>query len=246
MHDEDFFNVIQSYDILLFTETWCSESSKIDIDGYSKFVCNRPKYNRRSKRDSGGIVVYFKSWLEGKIDLIKCDNRGILWFKLSKNDFGFNDDVYFCVCYIPPENSMVYKNVHSNLYECDFFEILNEDLLLYSDKGVVFLTGDTNSRVGEKHDFIENYNLNRYVVMPDNDSNIDNLPIRQSNDKIVNTFGTKLLSLCKENDLHIVNGRLENGDFTCYSMNRLSTGASVVDYLITNIKNFDMRLFQCS
>lgn len=226
--------------MLLFTETWCSQSSNIDIDGYDKFVCNRPKYNRRSKRDSGGIVVYFKSWLFGKIELIKSDNRGIVWFKLDKKELGFNDDIYFCVCYIPPENSMVYKNVHSNLYECDFFEILNDDILIYSDKGTVFLTGDTNSRVGEKHDFIDDMNLNRYVYMPENYSNNDILPTRCSNDKIVNTFGTKLLTLCKENDLHIVNGRLENGDFTCFTVNRISTGASVVDYLITNVKNFDL------
>lgn len=42
--------------------------------------------NRRSKRDSGGIIVYFKSWLFGKIELIKSDNKGIVWFKPPKRE----------------------------------------------------------------------------------------------------------------------------------------------------------------
>ena len=57
---------------------------------------------------------------------------------------------------------------------------------------------------------------------------------RSSRDSHVNQFGNKLLSLCKENSLLIVNGRLEPGHFTCFNCTRGSSGASVVDYVIVN------------
>ena len=43
-----------------------------------------------------------------------------------------------------------------------------------------------------------------------------------------------MISLCKENDLTILNGRLEPGRFTFMSQ----TGSSVVDYLITQTSNY--------
>ena len=69
---------------------------------------------------------------------------------------------------------------------------------------------------------------------PDSDEQFTSIPIRQSFDSIVNAFGHKLISLCKENDLKILNGHLEPGRFTCMS----HTGSSVVDYFITQTNNY--------
>jgi len=54
-----------------------------------------------------------------------------------------------------------------------------------------------------------------------------------------NVFGNKLLSLCKENGIFIVNGGLEPGHFTCYNFRNTFT-ASVVYYVILN-----NNLFKC-
>ena len=58
---------------------------------------------------------------------------------------------------------------------------------------------------------------------------------RISKDTTVNSFGNRLLHICKETELRIVNGRLHNdeciGNYTRYYNNK---GSSVVDYLLTN------------
>ena len=72
----------------------------------------------------------------------------------------------------------------------------------------------------------------------DSDSITSNLPLRKSADTHSNSFGNKLLSLCKECNTCIVNGRIEPGNFTCYKITRNSFGASVVDYVISNYNLF--------
>lgn len=147
-------------------------------------------------------------------------------------------DLYFCTCYIPPEDSPVYRNVQSNLFEFDFFKTLSDDILMYSNMGNVYLTGDFNSRTGQLPDFVENLNLDRFISLPDNyTSNISN---RLSQDKTVNAFGHKLISLLKMHSLLFVNGRLEHGKYTYHCVNRNGVGGSVVDYLITNQNNFEV------
>ena len=64
--------------------------------------------------------------------LVKCDSKGCLWFKLHIECFNVEHDCYFCVCYIPPDNSPVYKNVNSEHFEYDLFQILNDEIVTYS------------------------------------------------------------------------------------------------------------------
>lgn len=102
--------------------------------------------------------------------------------------------------------------------------------------GEIYLAGDFNSRTGELLDYVKNINLNRFV--PIEDYFVKPELTRKSNDKCVNAFGHKLISLLKENSLSFVNGRLEEGKLTCYSVKRDRHGASVVDYVITHNRNF--------
>lgn len=105
----------------------------------------------------------------------------------------------------------------------------------FTDLGDVYLLGDFNSRTGEFPDFVQNQGLQNFVDLPEN---IDSFIVRKSNDKTVNSFGYKLLTLLKMHGLSIVNGRLEPGKFTYFSCIRNRPGSSVVDYLITNQENF--------
>ena len=57
---------------------------------------------------------------------------------------------------------------------------------------------------------------------------------RQSCDLVVNAFGHKLISLCKEHDLKILNGHLKPGRFIFMSHG----GSSVVDYFISQRSNY--------
>lgn len=69
---------------------------------------------------------------------------------------------------------------------------------------------------------------------------VDNLPIRSSYDSHCNAFGNRLLTLCKENGVFIVNGRKEQGKFTCFNNTSSKIAASVVDYVIVNFNIFEL------
>ena len=105
---------------------------------------------------------------------------------------------------------------------------------MYSQLGDVILTGDFNSRIGHRSDLVDNLNLDTNVDMPEPDLSTDILQKRLSADMKTNSFGHKLLTICKENSVFIANGRLEPGLNTCYNLCRNTVGASTVDYVIVN------------
>jgi hypothetical protein len=53
-----------------------------------------------------------------------------------------------CAVYIPTE-----KNVFYRKYECDIFDVLQEEIELYSVDGNVAVICDLNGRVGKEPDF---------------------------------------------------------------------------------------------
>ena len=73
-----------------------------------------------------------------------------LWVKLCKSFFGFQDDVFVCFCYIPPKDSVYFKNVDIN-----FFDMLERDIRHYSDSGKIIVVGDMNARTGLSNDHFE-------------------------------------------------------------------------------------------
>ena len=72
---------MSDFDILLFTESWSSKILNVSIDGYESLNCPRPKFDRKEKRDSGGVIVYYKTYLKKYFEL---DTKGIIWFKIKK------------------------------------------------------------------------------------------------------------------------------------------------------------------
>ena len=230
--DVDFISILHNHSVIFLCETWHNKSSIIDVNGFTTYHCPRPKYNRRAKRNSGGLVVYCKSAMADGISTVKRNENGIMWIKFDKVFFNLENDIYVCHCYIPPENSRLYLTV-DNLRNLDFFDCISEDVRYFSGIGDVYMCGDLNSRCGRLSDRVDQLGLDRYVNLPDEDEHSYTVGPRASSDERVNIFGRKLISLCKEHDMVIMNGRLEQGRFTCFTQ----SGASVVDYFIAQTKN---------
>ena len=107
-------------------------------------------------------------------------------------------------------------------------------------KGSIVLIGDTNSRIGTFNDFILNDD-DKHSPVPDayvSDEN-ENLLNRHNEDiSSVNTYGRRLLDLCKDHEMRILNGRTIgdlSGKLTCYKWN----GSSTVDYGIVQRNIFN-------
>ncbi|VDI45368.1 Hypothetical predicted protein [Mytilus galloprovincialis] len=109
----------------------------------------------------------------------------------------------FVLIYIPPD-----KNVYYRKYDIDVFDVFE----IYSKLGNIAVIGDLNGRVGNEPDYILQDGLNKELLdKVDNliDYNAD-VPLvdRLTEDlKTPNSFGKRILDLCKSAGLRICNGR---------------------------------------
>ena len=187
--DELFVQNIKS-DINVLLETWKGENAHCQLDGFITVSKSRKKH-KKSRRHSGGIILYIKKNIFQGITYIPkatlSPNR--LWLKLDKNFFGMEKDLYLCAIYIPPYNS-----VHLD----DDFVNLENEIANYSNKGFIALIGDFNSRVGAEADFIYDESSDTKIlqdILPPNYEE-DVAVHRMSQDKVVNSQGKNLLNLC--------------------------------------------------
>ena len=131
--------------------------------------------------------------------------------------------IRICVMYNPPENSK-YCNK-------DIYEEVSLNLFKYSNSdSPIILIGDLNSRTGDLLDFLESDK--------NEDLNIQGrriIPIKRRNyDQQTNKMGKKLVELCKDHDLQILNGRAVGdplGTFTFYDSGH---GASTIDMAVVS------------
>ena len=156
--------------------------------------------------------------------------------------FNFNEDIYICHTYIPPSSSklLTYRDF-------DFYEEIEKGIEHFKNMGKTFIVGDLNSRTGQLSDILE---FDKYLDIEEDfdDENIEYnkllsptqkvCPVRKNEDKVIDSYGRKLINLCKTTDHAIANGRLcsdQNGNFTFCSIR----GLSVTDYLLTHKFNLD-------
>ena len=64
---------------MLLCETWTDENSILDLNGYERHTLNRTMKKKKTRRNSGGLSIYFKSCLSDGITIIKEDSDDIIW-----------------------------------------------------------------------------------------------------------------------------------------------------------------------
>ena len=150
---------------------------------------------------------------------------------MDKKYNGLNFDLYIAVAYIPPTNSSLYRSK----CQIDPFVELKESVNAFSALGQVVIMGDLNSRTASLKDYVIDDSA-KYLPI-DGMEDIYNIDVQQPNrnneDSVVNQFGKKLIRLCQESRLRILNGRTLGdlqGNVTCYKYN----GKSLVDYVIVS------------
>ena len=144
-----------------------------------------------------------------------------------------------CLIYAPPENSnysdiSIFDDIEDNFIDLKF---KNEDF-------DICIAGDLNARTAILNDYLEvSDHENEYLC---NEMSLNSCDIQQSrnnDDKVVNNYGNRLLTLFKTLEIFIVNGRLSEdanrGKLTCNNV-------SLVDYFIcspsifTTVSNFEV------
>ena len=105
---------------MFFNETWISktENFNLDINSYFSEHISRNKSTHTYKgRYSGGISFYCNSEYKKYVQVIEKQQCGILWVKISNELFNFDEDIYVCHLYIPPNNSKIFTTSEIDLFE---------------------------------------------------------------------------------------------------------------------------------
>lgn len=232
--DEDFIDFITNYDLIFLNETWISkhETLNFDIPGFCcELIAGNKARNTTKGRYSGGIAFYYRSELKQYVNVLHKNQAGILWIKVSSELFPFDQDVYICHIYVPPNDSRVSSS--SNI---DLYDQLEQDIIKYNNLGKIYISGDLNAHTSTSSDYFE-YDkfLDQNLIF----LNTLDIPQRANSDRILDYYGRYLLELCQCTGLLIANGRLHNdrnnGKFTFCS----HQGQSTVDYLLFNFCDFD-------
>ena len=137
----------------------------------------------------------------------------------------------------------------STYFNGRFYEMLDEEIKRIKSKfsnTLVCLIGDFNARVGKMEPYINTEAFNNEY-----ERDKEEVYKRESKDDIVNSEGIKMLELCSNNNLIIVNGTVEGdlkGEYTF--VNKL--GKSVIDFLCVEcnlmhmVKKFSIEELGCS
>ena len=100
-----------------FSDKVCYLTQNFDIDGFTYYELHRTEKKVSCTRNSGGIIVYVRNELVcDDILFLKC-NDSHLWLKINKTCLGFVNDIYICLCYIPPSNSSRQGIIESSIYD---------------------------------------------------------------------------------------------------------------------------------
>lgn len=208
------------------------------MNNFEAFVLNRQENKRKSKRNSGGIILYLRNKYVSKDTLVYTSHDDILWIKISRSVLSLSSDLYICLCYVVPDESS-----RQALIETNIFDRLLESVVYIESKSQndcnLLICGDFNSRTSNNPDFVTDDESVHMSVLPD-EYTPDRYMNRYSQDiGHANNNGLLLLDLCKQTGVRILNGRVGDdrgvGKFTFVG----SRGSSVVDYVLTSQNLFD-------
>jgi hypothetical protein len=191
--NKDFVDSANKKDFVFLNETW--SNTEINVPGFKAFVSDTavPTTNKAC-RISGGITLLVKTKFEKYVTIVK-NSKNFLWCNVSKDILKTDLDLFLCGVYIPPEKSAYFD------YEI-FDELENDIVVSFASKGNTMILGDFNARTCKLEDFVSKEGNN---FINDTSENCLQPKIRQSFDNNINNHGKKLINLCKNTDLRILN-----------------------------------------
>ncbi len=123
-------------DFILLVETWNSSDTVFPIPNDYYFFQSTRKKHPRARRNSGGLLFFFKTELQQGIKLLNQTHPDVMWVKLDKHFYKCEKDIFICLIYVSCDN----RNT------ADFLNNLTCDILVHQLDGEVVIVGDLNAR----------------------------------------------------------------------------------------------------
>ena len=214
-------------DIILLNETHACGNDVIKLEDY--FTISNCRSLERS-RLRGGVAFLIKQSLRKGVKIIDRSHPDIIWIKLCKHFFGFEQDIFLNAVYISPFASTYNKRTD---VDKDIFNKIESDVAHYSNLGRIMILGDLNAHISDReYDFIHEALDGVHDFVPNNYC-IDDVHVKRNTQipQITNEYGRMLLDICRGSQLRILNGRIVGdslGKATFHGYN----GSSIDDYCI--------------
>ena len=222
LSDDLFKQFVDSLDLCFFIETFQTDFSHIIYNNYT-FHKSAHRISKKG-RPMGGIIITMKESLRNSIKIIESTCKHMVWLELNSTHFGLEKPLYICIIYIPPYESKIYGDDKYVIYD-----MLENYIVKYGSIGNILIMGDLNGRTGVRNDLLELHKLDDLCEFEDINLYESIKYHRMNSDLQTNSFGNRLLDLCKHSKKVILNGRAFGdlqGQTTCFKYN----GSSVVDY----------------
>ena len=230
--------LVSGFDLFLVAETKLDTTDLINIDGYD-FI-SKPR-QQPSLRRSGGLGLFVKAELSKYIETMQSESDYVLWVKLDKTYMQSDQHIVFGIVYVPPTQSRFLNE--------DEFEIFQNEITDMScNFDYIYLAGDWNAQTANLADYTTGGDfLSKHFDFDDELSSfyhkkaaLEKLGIevnRKSMDNKRNNNGFKLLDICKNNNLSILNGRFgADKNVGNYTFRR----TSVIDYVISSLQGLNL------
>ena len=236
----EFNDFILKYDIICFAETKLDNTDVISCDGYTFF--NKPR-RERYLRKSGGLGFLVRNEICKHFSFVDAESEYVAWLKIRKSFQHQNDDLVIGSVYIPPQQSQFFSN--------DEFECFEQEITsVCSSNDSVYIMGDFNAQTSTLEDYTSSDEfLSKYfdfdestIEFYDQRCALEKLGVqlrRISKDTKKNNSGFRLIDLCKNHNLTILNGRFGQ-DKTIGKMT--FRNSSVIDYALVSLKSIETLL----
>lgn len=217
-------DVLDDAEIVFLAETWERDVHRIPtIQGY---MVHSLWQTRVGTRGQGGIACMYKECLQDIVTLCKDDPyKRYIWIKIEMKPM----PLYIAGCYIPHRESPYYPRYGKDA--SDPFGDLCSDVVHFSSKGRVIIVGDMNARIGNA----QIQPLTEHEYNKEEETEIDDMWHRCSQDKETNAHGDALMTLINGLQMIVLNGTClfpSTKVPTCFPA---SGGQSVVDYALASI-----------
>ena len=239
LFDKEFVSFVSSHDFVCLTESFLVDELKFDAFPEHDLFYQHAKKITHQGRPSGGVVCLVNKSLTPLIKQIKVDIGIFVLLYIDKTLFNVDKDVLYVCAYVPPEGSQYYNAFDIDKDGISLLENCLVDNVILDNDVHIIVNGDLNSRTSNVSQTLL-FEQDHFDFLDRHDEPIK----RSSQDKVINSFGKSLLSMCTTLDLCIVNGTC-NGDrigrFTYISDN----GCSVDDYFLMSCALYASLFDEC-
>ena len=148
--------------------------------------------------------------------------------------FSLEESLLLCFIYLPPGNSLFYRNADTCGIKCLENHLLKPEIARLGAN--ILILGDVNARTADGDDYINEIHVVPALRHYEEYLQDDIITKRASCDTHTNTFGIDLIQFCRTYMVHICNGRYdEDKDIGHYTFTG-PNGNSVIDYAICSNK----------